>query len=545
MDVHSVDVDDAPEVSEEGQQGESVGDSGESDVQDTDQGALETEEEQAYRLLVEGVARNLARQDERIVRLSDSMDEYRVHVAEQLEHSFVEAASTLAVRHEQVLAAMHEVAKRTEGMIRTVRDDQHTMNESGIELARRVLEIGQAVAHLVARPAFDAAGGTPAAAATPTAPTTPDEQEESKPTTPSSDWTKIMAGLGLPHSTDKKGKKGKKDKMDKARKPKDKRKASIPVGAAGAGGGDDSSSDHTDSSSEQGSVGRAGAGRRDSDLPKHSSSEKRQTMFSRRTHQAALNKDKLLYTATQPPTAHLYLRRLSLHSVWKFLNDTSEYMEKYGLEVLGATLIDPTIVEKLRADYSKLSKEKFFQLDNDSLYKVLQSKVKPLSILEFYKLMDSNVIPPVLHSRLSFGLCAKLGPIRAARFGGKGSRVVSSPKARRPKPPPEPVVVLVTGSSTGIGKSTVMQFASDTRFKVYASMRRVEVWDQPEAENVVVVQMDVTSDSSVGALVARIIESEGKIDVVVNNAGYGMAGCLEVVTIEEAQKVFEVIGRGG
>ncbi|KAJ1389094.1 hypothetical protein B484DRAFT_460468, partial [Ochromonadaceae sp. CCMP2298] len=304
---------------------------------------------------------------------------------------------------------MHAVAQRSHAMLATVREDQNTMNESGIELARRVMEMGQAVAHLVASSAFDAAGGTPAAAATPTAPSTPHVQEDSKPTTPSSDWTKIMAGLGLPRSTDKKGRR-------KARKPKDKKdkgKAAASVAGAGADPGDGSSSDHTDSSSEQGGGGRGGAGRRDSDAPKRSSSEKRQTMFSRRTHQAALNKDKLLYTAVQPSTAHLYLRKLSLHSVWRFLNDTSEYMEKYGLEVLGATLIEPTIVEKLRADYPKLSKEKFFQLDNDGLYKVLQSKVKPLSVVEFFKMMETNVRFPELPSNYVPG-ASSFGPLHDA-----------------------------------------------------------------------------------------------------------------------------------
>lgn len=52
--------------------------------------------------------------------------------------------------------------------------------------------------------------------------------------------------------------------------------------------------------------------------------------------------------------------------------------------------------------------------------------------------------------------------------------------------------------------------------------------------------MDVTSDESVTTLVDRIIAEEGRIDVVINNAGYGMAGCLEVVTIEEAKEVFDV-----
>ena len=104
----------------------------------------------------------------------------------------------------------------------------------------------------------------------------------------------------------------------------------------------------------------------------------------------------------------------------------------------------------------------------------------------------------------------------------------------------KPVVVLVTGSSTGIGKSTALEFAADDRFKVWATMRSTAKWDIPEKSNLIVAEMDVTSDASVEALVERIVAQEGRIDVVVNNAGYGMAGCLEVVTIEEAKEVFDV-----
>ena len=103
-----------------------------------------------------------------------------------------------------------------------------------------------------------------------------------------------------------------------------------------------------------------------------------------------------------------------------------------------------------------------------------------------------------------------------------------------------PMVVLVTGSSTGIGKSTALEFAADDRFKVWATMRSTSKWDSPAKSNLVVAEMDVTSDESVSAVVDRIIGEEGRIDVVVNNAGYGMAGCLEVVTIEEAKDVFDV-----
>jgi NAD(P)-dependent dehydrogenase (short-subunit alcohol dehydrogenase family) len=103
-----------------------------------------------------------------------------------------------------------------------------------------------------------------------------------------------------------------------------------------------------------------------------------------------------------------------------------------------------------------------------------------------------------------------------------------------------PVIVLVTGSSSGIGKSTALEFAADEKFKVWATMRSAMSWDEPTQSNLVVAEMDVTSDESVESTVARIIAEDGHIDIVVNNAGYGMAGCLEVVTIEEAKKVFDV-----
>jgi NAD(P)-dependent dehydrogenase (short-subunit alcohol dehydrogenase family) len=111
--------------------------------------------------------------------------------------------------------------------------------------------------------------------------------------------------------------------------------------------------------------------------------------------------------------------------------------------------------------------------------------------------------------------------------------------ARRLKPKP-PVVVLVTGCSSGIGKSTALEFAADKRFKVWATMRSPEKWQESTADNMVVAAMDVTSDESVSSLVARIIKEDGRIDVVVNNAGYGISGALELVTIPEAKEVFDV-----
>eukprot|EP01034_Spumella_vulgaris_P027337 gene27337-34040_t len=71
-------------------------------------------------------------------------------------------------------------------------------------------------------------------------------------------------------------------------------------------------------------------------------------------------------------------------------------------------------------------------------------------------------------------------------------------------------------------------------------MRSVEKWGEDEKLNIRVEAMDVTSDDSVSSLVEKVIKEDGTIDIVVNNAGFGLAGALEVVKIEEAKSLFEV-----
>jgi NADP-dependent 3-hydroxy acid dehydrogenase YdfG len=72
-------------------------------------------------------------------------------------------------------------------------------------------------------------------------------------------------------------------------------------------------------------------------------------------------------------------------------------------------------------------------------------------------------------------------------------------------------------------------------------MRDTTAWkDVTVPSNVIVIQLDVTSDDSVTQAVNRILKDDGKIDIVINNAGYGMVGTLETVHIAEAQKMFDV-----
>jgi short chain dehydrogenase len=73
-----------------------------------------------------------------------------------------------------------------------------------------------------------------------------------------------------------------------------------------------------------------------------------------------------------------------------------------------------------------------------------------------------------------------------------------------------------------------------------ATMRNPDRWEEPAQDNLAVAAMDVTSEASIESAVQQIIDTDGHIDVLINNAGYGVAGCLETVTIEEAKSIFDV-----
>ena len=98
---------------------------------------------------------------------------------------------------------------------------------------------------------------------------------------------------------------------------------------------------------------------------------------------------------------------------------------------------------------------------------------------------------------------------------------------------------LVTGASSGIGEATALQLA-ELGFTVYAGARRVDRMSDLADRGIRTRPVDVTDDASMVALVETIIADTGRIDVLVNNAGYGMYGALEDVPIDEARRQFEV-----
>lgn len=100
-------------------------------------------------------------------------------------------------------------------------------------------------------------------------------------------------------------------------------------------------------------------------------------------------------------------------------------------------------------------------------------------------------------------------------------------------------VVLITGASSGIGFDAA-QILAQQGHTVYAAARRVELMEPLKDYGVRVIRMDVTDEESMVQGVEGVIQAEGRIDVLVNNAGYGFFGAIETVPLEEARRQLEV-----
>jgi len=105
-------------------------------------------------------------------------------------------------------------------------------------------------------------------------------------------------------------------------------------------------------------------------------------------------------------------------------------------------------------------------------------------------------------------------------------------------------VALVTGSSSGIGFETALALARENYF-TFASMRntdkaeKIQEIAKKENLNLGVIELDVDKEESIKSAVKKIQEQKGRIDVLVNNAGYGLFGCVEDITIDDLKAQFE------
>ena len=107
-----------------------------------------------------------------------------------------------------------------------------------------------------------------------------------------------------------------------------------------------------------------------------------------------------------------------------------------------------------------------------------------------------------------------------------------------------PQIVLITGASAGIGYSTAIYLAR-RGFHVLATSRELSRLDElmalarTHSLSISPYQLDITDPTSVTDVVSRMIEGTGRLDALVNNAGYILRGCLEDITLEELKAQFE------
>lgn len=98
--------------------------------------------------------------------------------------------------------------------------------------------------------------------------------------------------------------------------------------------------------------------------------------------------------------------------------------------------------------------------------------------------------------------------------------------------------ILITGASTGIGRATAARFQS-AGWSVAATMRQPEdAGDLAQLERLLVLPLDVTDRESIAAAVQAVVTEFGSLDVLLNNAGYGLAGPLEAATPAQIERQF-------
>ncbi len=100
-------------------------------------------------------------------------------------------------------------------------------------------------------------------------------------------------------------------------------------------------------------------------------------------------------------------------------------------------------------------------------------------------------------------------------------------------------IALITGASSGIGEATAQRLLADG-YVVYVAARRLERMQSLASAGAHLLALDLTDDSSIIAAVETIRQAQGRLDVLVNNAGYGSYGALEDVPLDEGRRQFEV-----
>ncbi len=100
-------------------------------------------------------------------------------------------------------------------------------------------------------------------------------------------------------------------------------------------------------------------------------------------------------------------------------------------------------------------------------------------------------------------------------------------------------VAIVTGASSGIGKETVLRFLKEG-YEVHAGARRLDAMRNLEQQGAYLHALDLTKGESIDAFIAEVVAQSQRIDVLVNNAGYGLYGSVEEIPLDAARDQIEV-----
>lgn len=100
-------------------------------------------------------------------------------------------------------------------------------------------------------------------------------------------------------------------------------------------------------------------------------------------------------------------------------------------------------------------------------------------------------------------------------------------------------VILITGASSGIGKDTALSLIKDGHV-VYGAARRLEMMQDITQAGGYAIKMDILKERNIDEVVNQIVKEQNRIDVLINNAGYGLWGAVETISITEAKRQFDV-----
>ena len=100
-------------------------------------------------------------------------------------------------------------------------------------------------------------------------------------------------------------------------------------------------------------------------------------------------------------------------------------------------------------------------------------------------------------------------------------------------------VILITGASSGIGKDTALSLIKEGHL-VYGVARRLEMMKDIVRAGGHAIKMDILKERNIDDVVNQIIKEQSRVDILINNAGYGLWGAVETISIDEAKRQFDV-----